>query len=140
MKIMIFLCSILLINTNSCDNNIQKENQKKIFSHKQFINDFSFEGLVTEKIYCEKCNLNKYQITIKTNSLTREKVEFSNLSFEPFYKILENNKITFSVTKEVYDSTQKNLQIVKKSGSNGLLIKNKFYPLLNNKKFEWMPN
>ena len=94
MKKILFLNSMLIM-LNSCNYGygVKKETQKKILTHKQFIKDIFFEGKVIDKIYCNECNFNKYQIKINTNETINEKVELSNLSFPPYYSISKNNEI-----------------------------------------------
>lgn len=140
MKILIFLSSMLLmINSCSCESGIQKETQKRILLHKQFIKEFSFEGKVIDKIYCNECNFNKYQIKIKTNEVINDKIEFGNLSFQPYYFTSANNEITLSVNKELYLVIQKGTQIKKKGGANDLSIGDKDYKLLSQEKYQWIP-
>ena len=141
MRIIVFL-SILLIVTNRCnrESGIQKDTQKRILLHKQFIKEISFEGKVTDKIYCNKCDFNKYQIKITSDDIVIDKIEFSNLSFAPYYSIPANNEIILSVNKELYDVIQKEYQIKKTKNSNSLSIKNMDYRLLSQEKYIWIPS
>jgi PBP1b-binding outer membrane lipoprotein LpoB len=140
MKITMFL-NILFIVLNGCnsENSVQKETQKRILTHKQFIYNISFEGIVIDKMYCNECNFNKYQIKIKSDNIINEKIEFGNLSFPPYYWISGRNEIILSVNKKLYDATQKEFQVKKIVNSTRLFINNKDYKLLNQKKYEWIP-
>ncbi|WP_395058792.1 hypothetical protein [Flavobacterium sp.] len=140
MRIKIFLSLVLvMISFCNCESGIQRETQKRILSHKQFIKEFSFEGIVVDMIYCSECNFNKYRIKIKINEAITNKIEFDNLAFEPYYSTSTNDTLTLSVSKKLYDATQKGIQINKKASSNDLSIEGKDYKLLSQEKYQWIP-
>lgn|GEM_PF-5350632 len=139
---MIFMIfNIFLILVNNCDfvNEVQGDTQKNILLHKQFINEISFKGMVIEKIYCNKCNFNKYQLKIQSNDIDNDKIKIGNLSFPPYYWILKENKILLSVNKELFEETKKNSQLVKLKNSSYISIDNRDFLLLNQKKYLWIP-
>jgi len=137
----IILLNFILLTILSCKNEqgIQKETQNRILFHKNFIRQIYFEGIVSDKIYCNECHLNKYQVKVKVSTMRPEKIELGNLSFQPYYSILEEKEITLSVNKKLYDATDKGIKIIKKTNSNNLSIKNKDYKLISEKKYKWIP-
>lgn len=121
-------------------NEIQKETQERILSHKQFIKDFSFNGTVTSLKYCNNCKFNKYQIYIDVIGLNIEDISLSKQSFPPFYEITSENQLCLSVNKSLYDAVKKGVEVVKKVNSNNLIVDREKYELLSQVKYEWIPN
>ncbi len=137
----IILFNLILLSIFSCNSEqgIRKETQKRILSHKQFIKEISFTGKIYDKVYCNECNFNKYQIKIKIEEMKPDKIELGNLSFQPYYAILSKNEIALSINKEMYEAVEKGLEVTKKPNSNNLSIKSIDYKLLSEKKYEWIP-
>ena len=137
----ILLFNFILLTFFSCNSEyrIQEEIQNNIFLHKKFIRELSFKGKIYDKIQCDQCNFNKYQIKIKIDEMKPDKIGLSNLSFQPYYSILSKDEITLSVSKELYEATGKGLDVEKKSNSTTLLVMNKDYKLLSEKNDKWMP-
>jgi len=137
----IFFFNLILVSFFSCNSEqaIRKETQKQILSHKQFIKEIYFKGKINDKIYCNECNFNKYRIKIKTEEMKPDKIELGNLSFQPYYVITSKNEITLSISKEIFESVEIGLEVVKNPSSNNLSIKSKDYKLLSEEKFEWIP-
>lgn len=137
----ILLLNFILLTFFSCNsgNGIRKEIENNIFVHKKFIRESSFTGKIYDKVQCNQCNFNKYQIKIKIDEMKPDKIELGNLSFQPYYSVILKKEITLSVNKELYEATEKGLEVVKKANSNTLLVMNKDYRLLNEKKYKWMP-
>lgn len=140
MKAILFLNFILLtfFSCNS-ENGVKKEIQNNILMHKKFIRESSFKGKIYDKVQCNQCNFNKYQIKIKIDEMRPNKIELGNLSFQPYYSVILKKEITLSVNKELYEATEKGLEVEKKANSNTLVVMNKDYRLLNEKKYTWMP-
>jgi hypothetical protein len=137
----ILILNFVIIMFNSCNsgNNIKTETQDRILSHKKFIHNIDFEGTVINKTYCNECNFNKYQIKIKVEDRKLEKIELGNLSFPPYYSILENNEIVLSVNSELYERTKNNSLIKKTKNSNCISIDNINNRLISEKKYQWIP-
>ena len=137
----ILLLNFILLTFFSCnsEHGIKKEIQNNILLHKKFIRESSFKGKIYDKVQCNQCNYNRYQIKIKIDEMKPDKIGLGNLSFQPYYSILLKNEITLSVNKELYEVTEKGLEVVKKANSNTLLVMDKDYGLLSEKKYEWIP-
>lgn len=137
----IILFNLILVSFFSCNSKqgIRKETQKQILSHKQFIKQISFKGKIIDKIYCNECNFNKYQIKIETKERRPDNIELGNLSFQPYYVIPSRNEITLSISKAIYESVEIGLEVIKNPNANNLSIKRMDYKLLSEEKFEWIP-
>lgn len=138
---LIILLNFILLTLFSCNSErgIKNEIQTNILSHKKFIKESSFEGKIDDKIYCEECNFNKYQIKIKINKMQPDNIGIGNLSFQPYYVIASKNEISLSVNKEMYEAAEKGTEVTKKPNANSLYLNNKEYKLLSEEKYKWIP-
>jgi len=137
----VLLLNFILLNFFSCnsEHGVTKEIQNNILSHKKFIRESSFEGKIGDKVYCNRCNFNRYQIKIKIEAMQPDEIGISYLSFQPYYAMASKNEITLSVNKELYEAIEIGQDVVKKMNSNSLSVKKKDYRLLSEKKYEWIP-
>jgi hypothetical protein len=116
----------------------QKDGQRLFASHKQFFKAFEFNGAVAEKKYCEECQLNKYQIIIDLRVKNPEAIEFSNLSYPPYYVFNDKNQLTISVTQQIYNAAQKDSSIKKEVNSDSLSLPGLKCRLLSDQKMQWL--
>jgi hypothetical protein len=119
---------------------IKKDEERLFESHKKFFKSLAINGVISEKKYCEKCQLNKYQIIIELKEKKPEVIELGNLSYQPYYFFNNKNQLILSVTKNIYDSTKNGLFTEKKANSDSLICGAKQYNLLSGKKSQWLPN
>ena len=141
---MTLMKTVLLISIlfGSCNfgKGVQKEAQQKIIVHKAFIKSLSFNGQLVEKKFCEKCEVNRFQIIIGLNEINPKNIIFSNQFFEPYYFFDLNNRLNISVVKDLYESAQKGLAIEKQANSDYLIIGSQKYKLISDEKYKWLPN
>ncbi len=137
-----FIAIIFIVHL-SCENKyakgVQKDTQTMIRSQKYFVKSISFDGEVSEKKFCDKCEFNKYQIIVQLKEMDPKTIPLSNQSFQPFYFFQSTDKLTLSVTQELYESVTSGTLIKKEKESNFLIINEKKYRLLSEKELEWMP-
>lgn len=136
----VLLYSIMVL-ISSCDfaKGVKKDTQDQILSHKKFIKNISFIGLVSDLEYCNNCNFNKYQIIIDLKDVNVADVKLGDRSFPPYYTMTLQNKLSLSVDENLYEAVQKGFEIEKKSNSDDLLIKGKSYKILSQVQYEWIP-
>ena len=131
---------VTLFCFSNCTNGLQKDTQRIIISHKNFFKSLAFSGVINEKKYCEKCEFNKYQVIIKLKKTDPEVITLSDKSFQPYYFFSAKTELNISVTQNLYESVKEGTFVEKKRGSNALISESQEYTLLNNKKFQWLPD
>lgn len=119
---------------------MQEETQKIIISNKTFMRTLSFSGEISEKIYCEKCQLNKYQIIITLKDVSPNNIPFSNQSFQPYYSFNSNTRLNISVVKDLYDLAQNGVTIEKRPNSDYLIVGDQAYKFISEERYKWLPN
>lgn len=119
---------------------VQKDSERIFYSHKKFFKSLSFSGNISEKKYCEKCQFNKYQLTINLKKKEPDVIEISNLSYQPYYFFNNRSQLIISVTKNLYDSIKEGSLIEKKMDSDSLIWERQQYNLLSDKKSRWLPD
>lgn len=127
----------VLISSCSCSNSIQKDTQKRINAHKEFMRSLSFYGQISNKVLCEKCEFNKYQLVIGLTKTTPGEINLGDRSFQPYYFFDTANQIYLSVPKYLYEAAQKGMNIEKQPGSD-LIVNGSVYKFLSDKKYEWL--
>lgn len=142
-RIGIILITICILSYSCCEKSnyikgIQKDSQQIFDRKKEFFTSFTFSGVIDKKKYCENCNMNKYQIIITLDTIESDSVELKNQYYQPYYFFDKPNQLNLSVTKILYESISE-MDIVKKEGhSDYLVLSNKKYRLLSEKKNEWL--
>lgn len=139
-QIVLFSISILIC---SCDHwgyakAVKKDAERSYRLHKQFFKSLGIKGVVREKKYCEKCDYNKYQFIIDLKQKKPETIEISNLSYQPYYFFSNENQLTISVSKLMYESAKEGASIEKKIGSDSLIWEGRQYNLLSGKEKQWL--
>jgi hypothetical protein len=142
-SLQIFFC-ISVIFSSCHDYNYSKgvhRDAERLFkSHKEFFKSLSFGGVISGKKYCEKCQLNKYQIIIDLKEKKPEIIELGNLSYQPYYFFTIKNQLTISVTQHLYESLEKGFLLEKKMDSDSLIWENQQYILLSKEQSQWLPD
>ena len=133
---LLFVISILFF---SCDSGIPGDTRQKIPAYKGFISGLSFNGTVTEKIYCDSCYYDKYQIVINLYDLKPNDFDSAYRELRPFYYFKGKQKLTICVTKGIFEYAREGLLVKKLPGSNSLLMMNQIFLLLDKDKTIWLP-
>ena len=136
----IFLLIAVVFYSCHSRSGIQEETRKIIISNKIFMRTLSFSGEVSEKIFCEKCQLNKYQLIIALKDVSPNNIPFSNQSFQPYYSFNSNTQLSISVVKDLYDLAQKEVTIKKQTNSDYLILGGQEHKFISEKKYKWLPN
>lgn len=133
------LLSSLLICSCNFGKGVKEETRTNIKVHKMFIKSLSFSGAIVEKIFCEKCELNKFQIVINLKGVSTENISIGNYSFQPYY-YFNRNSLNISVVKELYEFAQRGLTIEKNANSYNIIVGDKEYKLINlTEEYKWLP-
>lgn len=135
--------SLLLVLLTSCDyikysKGVKDDTHKKFAYHKELINHTAFKGTVTNKLYYNNREANKYQITIHIDNAGYKKLKSGWPGFAPLYDIPEHNILNFSVSPAIYKAIKIGESIDKDPNSNNFIIDNKGYSYLSNDKHKWL--
>jgi len=117
----------------------QTDVQRNFESHKQFIKSFSFKGTLEKKIFCERCDKNKYQFLIALEMKKPDTINLGFRSYPPYYSMSKENELNLSVTKGVYEVISVGEIIMKGGDSDDLRLGDQNYKLLSQKKRLWLP-
>lgn len=144
-KIIVYLITLLLLiglcySATIWDfaRGVRYSTRNNIELHKNFMKSFSAKGIITEKIICNSCNINKYQIIAELDDFNIEDIELVNRVFLPYYTI-SSNKLNLSVNREIYDNVSIGDSILKIKNSDNLKINNNDFLIINKTKFIWLP-
>lgn len=143
MKYILFILFSLNLLMTSCQVKQFREgvrnDTKRIFStHKDYIYSLSFEGIVTKKEVCDNCNINKYNVRITVNELSK-KPDISNIQYPPYYMFESDSVLTISVTKDLFDLIKTNDKIIKKTKAFELTVNTKKELYLSKDENKWLP-
>jgi len=131
---------IMFVGLYSCDysREIKKETAKIFDSHKKFMTELSFGGVVYEKNICENCKMNKYTLKIGLTQLDK-KPEFGDTHYSPYY-IFENDSIlTISVDVILFNGVDIKDTVTKKSKSLTINVNQIKLQYLSSEKKYWLP-
>ncbi len=141
---MIYIKGVLVfcILLSGCDyikfaKGVKNESDIKFKQHKLYIKSIPILGEVLEKNVCTDCNYNRYRIKIKLSNFNADTVNISFRSYEPFY-VINDQSITLSISKQIYDEIEVNAEITKKSNSNYIKFKNNSYRILSENENKWL--
>jgi hypothetical protein len=142
-SIKLLFCIIAVFS--SCENinyakSVHKDAERLFRSHKDFFKSLAFSGVVSEKKYCEKCQLNKFQIMINLKEKKPEIIDLGNLSYQPYYFFNNENQLIISVTQYLYGSMKEGSLVEKKMYSDSLIRERQQFILLSEKKSLWLPD
>jgi hypothetical protein len=117
---------------------IKKESAKIFDSHKKFIYELGFMGVVYEKNICEKCKINRYTLIVKLNQLDK-KPEFSDTHYPPYYFFENDSTLNISVDVTLFNSVELMEMITKKAKSFTIAVDHIELQYLSSEKKEWLP-
>lgn len=132
---------LLTLLCSACDyvaysNDVNAESIKKIQKKKNFIYNIGFEGITSKVNYCEKCEINKYSITIQIKKLS-SKITFSDLDYPPCY-YFRDSSLVLAVNKKIFNLVKKGEQIQKLPKSKDIIFSEERIQLLSGKNSEWL--
>lgn len=116
----------------------KKDGYRLFASHKQFFKAFEFNGAVAEKKYCAECPLNKYHLVVDIREKKPEIVEIGNSAYGGYYLFNDTNKLTISVTQQIYNAAEKGSSIKKEVNSDSLSLPGLKCRLLSDQKMQWL--
>jgi cytochrome c len=136
----LFLIGVAFYSCNDIEYSraAQKDGQRLFASHREFFKSLEFTGVVAEKKYCNECHINKYEIVIGIKGKKPEIIELGSLSYQPFYSFDDKNHLIISVTKQIYNSVDKDSLIEKKMNSDSLIFTGLKCRLISDKKMQWL--
>jgi hypothetical protein len=117
-------------------NGVVADTQKNFSSHKNFIRQIAFEGILTKRVLCQKCTMNMYQVEIKLLEIS-EKPDFGKSQYPPYYIFEDADRLTISVSKEFFETAKENDIIIKYSGSRMLKLGDRSVSYLSEDENEW---
>jgi hypothetical protein len=133
--------SLLVLLCSACDyvaysSDVNTEAIKKFQKKKNFIYNIGFEGITSKVNYCDKCEINKYSLTVQINKLS-SKITFSDLNYPPYY-YFRDSLLVLAVNKKIFNLVSKGEQIQKLPKSNDIIFSEERIQLLSGKKSEWL--
>lgn len=133
--------AMLLMSCNCGNYNYAKavkEDTKRIFrSKKSLIQSLAFKGLVVEKEKCDKCDFNKFTISIKLEELSQE-IPFQDKNYPPYYSF-GDKLLSISVNQNVFNKLKRGDFITKTKDSRFLESNEKQLEILNTQELIWLP-
>ena len=117
---------------------VEKDARRLFASHKEFFRTFEYNGVITGKEYCNKCEINKYKLVIDLKIQKPKIIELGNSSYPPYYFFNDKNQLVVSVTQQIYNAAEKGYLIAKEMNSDSLFFEGSGYRLLSDNKSEWL--
>jgi len=142
-KVLVF-CFFLFICFSGCDyvkyaKAIKEETTTKFNANKKFMQRISFNGYVLEKNTCESCqNVYKYRVKLRISKLS-EKLNITNIQFNPYYSFENDSTVTISFSKDLYDKMILKDELSKKNNSFNLIRNKQEFQYLSKEKDKWLP-
>jgi len=118
---------------------VQKESVKIFDSHKKFMAELGFVGVVYEKNICENCKFNRYTLKIGLTQLDK-KPEFSNTHYPPYYFFENDSILNISVDVILFNGVEIKDTVMKKPKSLTIDVNQIELQYLNSEKKEWLPS
>ncbi len=142
MKIRYLLLIVGVFLLYGCDlfdygKNVKKDAERIFSQKKQFIHQLAFQGHVQEKKYCSNCDLAKYSLTIKLDSI-KPQPSFSDIAYAPYYTIKKDTLI-ICVSERTFGLAIEKVNIKKNANSNYILLGSKVSSLISERKSSWVP-
>lgn len=134
-------CLILYFTTFfSCNyaDSIRRDTIKKFEKSKSYMVNIAFEGQIIEKIYCEKCELNKCTLKIRFCRIS-EKSGFIKILFPPYYEFENDSILNIIVSKKLFEQVQTNDSIRKEKESFNIKVGTLDLQYLSKEKNKWLP-
>ncbi len=115
-----------------------KLDSERIFKERKgLLKSFEFNGLLSEKSFCDECSLNKYSIKIKLEYQNMI-IPFYSSTYPPYYSIIDS-VLELSVNLNLYNSLEINNKLEKVSSSRFIKYKGIEFPILAEDEASWIP-
>ena len=140
----IILLSFVFCSISSCDyvkyaKSIKEETTTKFNANKEFMKRISFNGYVLEKNTCESCqNVYKYRVKLHISKLS-EKLNITNIQFNPYYSFENDSIATISISKKLYNVIMLRDKLSKKCNSIYIIRDNQEFQYLSEEQDKWLP-
>jgi len=143
MKYILFLLFSLNLLMASCQvkqfgEGVMNDTKRIFDNNKDYMFNLSFEAIVAKKEVCDNCNINKYNIRMTLNELSK-KPDISNIQYPPYYMFEGDSVLTISVTKKLFDLIKLNDKIIKETKEFELTINTKKESYLSKDEKKWLP-
>jgi hypothetical protein len=125
-------------NYSKYSNGIKEETKKSFKEHKNYIYNLFFKGEIIKKEKCEKCQINKYSISLKLIRLN-EKPSIGNTQYPPYYSFECDSILNITVSPNIFNQVEENEVVVKESHSSYLKIENNLILYLDSEEYQWLP-
>jgi hypothetical protein len=127
----------------SCEFNKYSEgvrnDTKKIFKkNKEFIYSLDFQGKIIKKKVCADCEINKYTLTIKIDSISEQPL-IRNKQYPPYYTFISDSILDLSVNASLFEKVQELDGIEKRSKSHTLKVNKIVIQFISKEDFKWLP-
>ena len=140
MKSLLFIMSsMVFLACNNYGKGVRKDTEKNIIEHKKFMRSLSFKGVISERKFCEACEISKYQLKINMTVITPETINLGNQGFQPYYTFDSAKQLTLSVTKNLFEFATTKAEVEKIADSDSIKIGNHSFSILSPKRLIWMP-
>ena len=112
---------------------------KEIFKrNKEYIYLLDFYGEVIEKKICPDCEINKYIITVKIDSISKNPL-ISNKQYPPYYMFINDSILDLSVNNSLFEKVEESDIIDKRSRSYTLKVNQLDIQYLSEEEYTWLP-
>jgi len=94
---------------------------------------------VLEKNTCESCqNVYKYRVKLHISKLS-EKLNITNIQFNPYYSFENDSIATISISKKLYNVIMLRDKLSKKCNSIYIIRDNQEFQYLSEEQDKWLP-
>lgn len=140
-RIMIITQIIFSLVGCNYGSNVKIATEENFLKKKQFFRQTMLKGIILNKNFCDYCEINRFRINIKLDSLSCQLFSFQYYSFQPYY-FFENGKgeLQISVTKEIFNVISVGNIIEKKMNSDSVQIGDNYLKLISEQKYKWFPS
>lgn len=140
----IYTLGIIVLTIISCNfSNINyakaaKKDTERIFkSRKSLLPSLAFNGIISDKVKCEKCNMNKFTIDIWIEEMI-QKVSFQDEKFPSYYSF-EDKVLSLTVNQKVFENLKRGDLISNMPDSRYLKSNNRHLEILHSEERMWLP-
>lgn len=134
---------VIIFSITSCNlfeyaKAIQTESKENFEKHKSYMVNSSFKGVIIKKVYCERCEINKYVLTIRLDSIYK-KPSFQEAQFPPYYEFKNDTILDIVVSQSIYDEVEEKNLLLKQKHSHYISVEQLELLYLSKKHEEWTP-
>lgn len=116
---------------------VQEDAHRSFKTSKKNLFTASFHGVVQNKKYCPKCNINKYLIFVALDSLDSENKFLFN--YPPYYEFVGTDTVKLAMSKKSYNMITIGSEITKPKNANLLVQGDITIDLLSSDTSKWFP-